>query len=156
MTVSAFGSAVPLLEVEGWVFLFSQTFLCSDFITHETHDTPFLRGSKGWFVWQLFSPSAQCSCDPSHCTAPSECMPGAEQLGRHWLIPDWGWCTHPLNQVRLQSCTPAAVVVRLKDAFLPAQSLPSTETSFSNLASSWLSTSAGLILEKQRRKRNKN
>lgn len=43
----------------------------------------------------------------------------------------WDCCTHPLDQVRLQSHTPAGVVLRLKDA-LPVQSLASTETSFSN------------------------
>lgn len=41
--MSAFGSAVPLLDSEGQAFLFSQTLLCSDFITHETDVIPFLQ-----------------------------------------------------------------------------------------------------------------
>lgn len=92
MTVSALGSAVPLLEVEGWAFLFSQMILCSDLIAHETRDTPFPQWSKVCVAG--FHP--QCSMQlwsfTLHC--PLWVHAWCWTAGGDWLISDLG-LLHP-------------------------------------------------------------
>ena len=56
--MSAFGSAVPLLEGEGWAFLFPQTISWSDFITRETLTTHHFRGDQMTGLDGSFSPPA--------------------------------------------------------------------------------------------------
>lgn len=118
--MSALGSAVLLLEVEGWVVLFSQTILRSDFITPETLTTYHFCNDQKTGLEGSFSHPALTVVVVLHTEllTLSPCVVWSSTEGPNPCLAPLAWdsCAHPLVQVMLQSPTPAGAAVTLKDA----------------------------------------